>query len=229
MTPQTLTQTQIIRALAEALGWAERELDWGVPLARLGHLTGRIGELYVAMMTRGQMADATNQPGYDVVSLDGEHISVKTVTSLHPIQFSASTLGAVHRVVILLIHNDEDTGLTIEEVSDLQIDDLRARLSGPRDGKFTLSTQGLRSRRASRDGDRTLRILDEVSYRDLTVRRFENGSIALVRDGIPLKGPAKPVLRDLARALDVSLQADNGRIKTTHELGAHVIRAIRQA
>lgn len=39
-------------------------------------LTGRIGELYVAMITRGQMALATNQKGGDVVSALGERISV---------------------------------------------------------------------------------------------------------------------------------------------------------
>jgi hypothetical protein len=41
----TLTQTQIIQSLGEALSWFERELTWGVKAADLPHLTGRIGEL----------------------------------------------------------------------------------------------------------------------------------------------------------------------------------------
>ncbi|TWI90602.1 hypothetical protein IQ03_04954, partial [Gemmobacter caeni] len=76
-----LSQTQIIRSLGQALEWFEKEIGWGVSPGELNHLTGRIGELYAAMVTRGQMALATNQRGYDVVSGDGDYISVKTVTS----------------------------------------------------------------------------------------------------------------------------------------------------
>jgi hypothetical protein len=60
-----LSQVQIIQSLAEALSWFEKELGWGVAPAELNHLTGRIGELYAAMITRGQMALATNQQGLD--------------------------------------------------------------------------------------------------------------------------------------------------------------------
>lgn len=42
-----------------------------MPIAELRHLTGRIGELDVAMMTLGQLADSVNQRGYDVVSSTG--------------------------------------------------------------------------------------------------------------------------------------------------------------
>ena len=56
-----LSQTQIIRSLGQALEWFEKELYWGVAPGQLNHLTGRIGELYAAMVTRGQMARATNQ------------------------------------------------------------------------------------------------------------------------------------------------------------------------
>jgi hypothetical protein len=49
-----------------------RELSYGgMPIAELRHLTGRIEELYVAMMTLGQLADSVNQRGYDVVSSTG--------------------------------------------------------------------------------------------------------------------------------------------------------------
>lgn len=66
---QNLSQIQVIRSLGQALDWFEKEIEWGVPPGELNHLTGRIGELYAAMVTRGQMALATNQRGYDIVSL----------------------------------------------------------------------------------------------------------------------------------------------------------------
>jgi len=73
-----LTQMQIIQSLGEAMSWFERELNWGVPPTELRHLSGRIGELYAALITSGQMATSVNQAGYDVVSATGEHVSVKT-------------------------------------------------------------------------------------------------------------------------------------------------------
>ena len=60
-----LTQMQIIQSLGEAMSWFERELTWGVPPTELRHLIGRIGELYAALITNGQMATEVNQQGYD--------------------------------------------------------------------------------------------------------------------------------------------------------------------
>ena len=71
-----LTQMQLIQSLGEAMSWFERELSWGVPPTELRHLCGRIGELYAALITNGQMAPEVNQRGYDVVSGLGERISV---------------------------------------------------------------------------------------------------------------------------------------------------------
>lgn len=112
-----LTQAQTIRALADALEWFEKELGWGVSPASLTHLTGRIGELYVAVQTRGQMATQTNQIGYDVVSAEGEWISVKTVTSSNHVTFNPNTFDHVHRVIVLRIDVDE-TEPSIVEVLD---------------------------------------------------------------------------------------------------------------
>lgn len=63
-----LTQMQIIQSLGEAMSWFERELQWGVEPTELRHLIGRIGELYAALISNGQMATEGNQKGYDVVS-----------------------------------------------------------------------------------------------------------------------------------------------------------------
>ena len=96
-TSPTLTQVQIIQSLAEALNWLEKELSWGVAPAELNHLTGRIGELYAAMITRGQMALETKQRGYDVVSALNERISVKTITSSTHVSFNPRTFELVDR------------------------------------------------------------------------------------------------------------------------------------
>jgi len=50
------------------MGWLERELSWDVPATELRHLTGRIGELYAALITNGRMATEVNQAGYGVTS-----------------------------------------------------------------------------------------------------------------------------------------------------------------
>ncbi len=77
-----LTQMQIIQSLGEAMSWFERELEWGVAPTELRHLSGRIGELYSALITNGQMVIEVNQKGYDVVSSTGERISVKTTAKM---------------------------------------------------------------------------------------------------------------------------------------------------
>jgi hypothetical protein len=112
----TLTQVQIIQSLAEALAWFEKELSWGVAPAELSHLTGRIGEFYAAMITRGQMALETNQRGYDVVSSANERISVKTVTTSSHVSFNASTFEYVDRVIVLRVNVDDELGISVEEL-----------------------------------------------------------------------------------------------------------------
>lgn len=84
----SLSQVQIIRSQAEALQWFEKELSWGDEVAELRHLTGRIGELYTAIIMRGQMAVAVNHVGYNVVSAEGDKISVKTFTTSTRVDFT---------------------------------------------------------------------------------------------------------------------------------------------
>ncbi|WP_217429790.1 DUF6998 domain-containing protein [Sphingomonas bacterium] len=112
-----LSQVQVIQSLAETLAWFEKELTWGVDPAELRHLTGRIGELYAAMITRGQMALAANQRGYDVVSGDKERVSVKTITRSTHVSFRKSTFASVDRVIVLRI-NIVEGDASIEEIAD---------------------------------------------------------------------------------------------------------------
>ena len=103
----SLSQFQIIQSLGKSLEWLQQELSWGVSAQELSHLTGRIGELYTAMYTYGQMALENNQHGYDVISSDGERISVKTITTSNHVSFTKSTLSYVDRIVILEINTTD--------------------------------------------------------------------------------------------------------------------------
>ncbi|MGI9046597.1 MAG: DUF6998 domain-containing protein [Burkholderiales bacterium] len=92
------------------MAWFERELQWGVPPTELRHLCGRIGELYAALITNGQMAVAVNQQGYDVVSAQGERISVKTTAMMGGsghVAFNPKSLGQVDRVIVLRVNTEE--------------------------------------------------------------------------------------------------------------------------
>lgn len=220
----TLTQTQIIQSLGEALAWFERERAWGVPAAELRHLTGRIGELFAAMITRGQMALETNQRGYDVVGADGARISVKTVTSRHTVTFNDSTLGQADRVMVLLLVDDPDKGLSIEELIDEDRPTFMSRLSEVRNGDRTLYLP----RAASEKPDHALTVTDSALFDGHFVTRFENGSIRVEVDGSEVK-PAKPALRQLAARLGVSIETPAGVPKNTQLLGSHIIKAINAA
>src|SRR4051794_20294693 len=105
-----LTQMQLIQSLGEAMAWFERELQWGVPPTELRHLCGRIGELYAAVITNGQMAKKVHQEGYDVVSAQGQRISVKTTAMMGSgghVSFNPNTLAHVDRVIILRVNTEE--------------------------------------------------------------------------------------------------------------------------
>jgi hypothetical protein len=52
--------------------------EFGCQPTEARHLIGRIGELYCARITRGQLARRVNQAGFDVVAENGRRISVKT-------------------------------------------------------------------------------------------------------------------------------------------------------
>ena len=219
----SLSQVQIIRSLGEALAWFEKELAWGVEPAQLGHLTGRIGELYAAMITRGQMALATNQHGYDVVSAESERISVKTVTTSTHVSFRKSTCKHVDRTIVLRL-NVEDGEASIEELLDCSIDEMRdLALDGATDFTYRIRS----SRREAVNLDQ-LRITATATHREKRVNQYENGTIIVEADGVALS-QAKPALREIAADLGVSLLSAAGNLRTTRQLGAEVLaRLVRQ-
>jgi hypothetical protein len=218
-----LSQFQIIQSLGEALSWFERELAWGVPASELNHLTGRIGELYTAMFTYGQMATEVNQRGYDVVSAAGERISVKTVTTSTHVSFNAQTFGLVDRVVVLRI-NTED--LAIEILLDKPVAEARNSLREGT-GKLVFPTYRAASDRPAKSFDDML-VINEAVYPPYLVRQYENGSIEVLKDGVP-QAIAKPLLREIADAIQVETTNSAGVPKNTRQLGDHIIKKLNMS
>jgi hypothetical protein len=219
----TLTQVQIIQSLAEALAWFEKELSWGVAPGELSHLTGRIGELYAAMITRGQMALETHQRGYDVISSSNERISVKTITTSSHVMFNPATFELVDRVMILRVNVDDDVGISVEELIDEPADTAKAKMRLTGERYIYPIAQGVpREKRPVEE----LRITSRASYKDLSVVQYESGTILILRDGIVQPVVVKDVLRPIAAELGVDLLNSKGGTKNTRTLGADVIRAL---
>jgi len=211
-----LSQVQVIQSLAEALVWFEKELGWGVSPAELNHLTGRIGELYAAMTTRGQMALETNQRGYDVISAENERISVKTVTSSTQVSFNANTFHLVDRVMVLRVNIDAEEGVSVETLLDCSAADFARRADNLR---FAVSPRPSKSLES-------LHVVAEAHMPPHHVRQYENGSITVAVDGT-VQPAAKPLLRKMAARIGVDLLNNNGGAKNTRQLGADVIRMVR--
>lgn len=218
----TLTQVQIIQSLAEALSWFEKEVSWGVSPGELNHLTGRIGELYAAMITRGQMALDTNQHGYDVVSASNERVSVKTVTTSNHVSFNQNTFHHVDRIMVLRVNVDDEKGVSVEELLDIAAHDAET-LMRSRNGKFIYSVvRGNREERPVED----LEITARAAYADLEIVQYESGAIRIRRHGEVQPGVVKEVLRPIATEVGVDLFNSKGGLKNTQQLGTDVIRAL---
>lgn len=215
-----LSQVQIIKSLGEALAWFEKELAWGVQPAQLGHLTGRIGELYAAMITRGQMALATNQHGYDVVSREGQRISVKTVTSSVHVTVRKATVHHVDRVLVLRLNVDEGEA-SIEELLDCSVDDLSASTRETPDGfVFTTRATNLASRPVE-----DMTVVAQADYASVKILQYENGTMAVERSGVR-EPQAKPTLREVAAEIGVSLLNGSGNPKNTRQLGSDILTVL---
>lgn len=73
-----LTRERLRLLYDQYLDLVRREVEeFGVKPTQLTHLIGRLGEFHCALETGGELAAMTNQPGFDVVCLQGRRISVK--------------------------------------------------------------------------------------------------------------------------------------------------------
>ncbi|MGY5775775.1 DUF6998 domain-containing protein [Rhizobium sp. LEGMi135b] len=218
----SLRQFQIIQSLGEALSWFQKELSWGVPAAELNHLTGRIGELYTAMITYGQMATEVNQRGYDVVSAEGERISVKTITSSTHVSFNLRTFDQVDRIIVLRINTVE---LAIEILLNKAVAECRALMRGSA-GKLIFPTLRPPEERLTRPLSEMV-VVAEARYDDHLIKQYENGSVEVLTNGM-VEPIAKPILRNIASEIQVDLINGAGSPKNTRQLGDHIIKKIRE-
>lgn len=221
----SLTQMQIIQSLGEAMSWFERELFWGVPPTELRHLSGRIGELYSALITNGQMATEVNQEGYDVVSFDGERISVKTtamMTSSGHIAFNPNTLNKVDRIIILRINTEE---MQIETLFNDSTENAKELMSKPAsNGKVAISLSKLvRSPKKHTN----IPVIKSANSDIYTIQELENGAIEILSSG-DIVSPAKPVLRELASKYNISVLNNSGNPYNTRQLGSQLIKVINE-
>ena len=219
-----LTQMQLIQSLGEAMSWFERELQWGIPATELRHLCGRIGELYAALITNGQMATTVNQRGYDVVSSTGERISVKTTAMQGHnghVSFNPNSLAEVDRIIILRVNTEE---MQVETLLDAPIAQAIALMTPEGDGRRTLALSKLVKSVRQRSEIKTV---NNVTFNGFTVRELESGSIEVEKDGV-IQNPTKPVLRDIATQLNIPLVNANGNPFTTRQLGSQVIKTIAE-
>jgi len=220
----TISQMALIQSLGEAMSWFEREVSWGVPATELRHLCGRIGELFVAVITNGRMATDVNQKGYDVVSSANERISVKTtatVGSSGRVWFNSKTLSEVDRVVVLRINTEERE---VEVLLDVPIAEAMTMMTPPVGGKQAIPLSKLLAKPLK---FRTSKIISEVHYDSYSIRELENGSIEVAVDG-QLVTPAKPVLRELAAMLNVGLLNSSGNAYNTRQLGGLVMKSLKE-
>lgn len=220
-----ISQMALIQSLGEAMAWFEREVAWGVPATELRHLCGRIGELFVAVITNGRMATEVNQKGYDVVSCTNERISVKTtatVGSASHVMFNVKTLSEVDRVFILRVNTEERE---IEILLDAPREKAE-ELMGP-------EVSGKRSIRLSKlvaklPRPRTAETVSEVRHGNYTIRELENGSIEAEVNG-KAEVSVKSILRELASELNIGLLNSSGNPHNTRQLGGLVIKSIQES
>jgi hypothetical protein len=217
-----LTQMQIIQSLGEAMSWFEREQNWGVPATELRHLCGRIGELYAALITNGQMANEVNQKGYDVVSSTGEKISVKTTAMMDTaghVSFNVNTLGQVDRIIVLRMNTAE---MQIETLLDAPLKEALEMMSAEKNGRRDLALSKLLKPKRQ-----DIAMVKTIEFEGYTVRELENGTIEVEQLG-QLVIPAKPVLRELAMRLNIPIVNGNGNALNTRSLGSFIIKSISQ-
>jgi hypothetical protein len=69
--------------------------------------------------------------------------------------------------------------------------------------------------------------METAEYKNYTITRFESGTIRVTKNGLILS-PTKPILRELAKELNVSIENANGNLHITRQLGVLVMRAIKQ-
>ncbi len=216
---------QIIQSLGEAMNWLEREISWGANPSELRHLMGRIGELYVAMYTNGNMAENVNERGYDVVTRDNEKISVKTTTRLGSqghILFNSNTINHVDRVIIIRFNPEE---MELEILLDEPIEKVKKIMSKQTDGKLSIAMSKINKSNNKVRDDKEIPIIRKANYQNYTIQELESGSIEIYVEG-EKQLIVKPILREIANLISVSIFNAKGNPYNTRQLGTLIIKQL---
>ncbi|MHC5374511.1 DUF6998 domain-containing protein [Enterococcus sp. LJL120] len=220
----SISQKDMIHSLSNLLSWLEQENNWGTNKGELKFIIGRLGEVYTAIMTNGQMAEQTNQKGYDVVSEDNERISVKTTASLQAgrhFSFNRNTLVVVDRVVLVYVDIDE---LTVRIIYDEPIEVAEKLMAPSTDQKQSIISMSKVMDNVKRQEKRPV-IINSATYKQFQINRFENGKIELLKANVS-QTPVKPHLREIAKEIGVDINNSKSNLKNTQVLGWDIIKQL---
>lgn len=164
---------------------------------------GRIGELYVAMYTNGNLAEHMNEKGYDVVTKDNERISVKMTTrtsSQGNIPFNPNTLRFVDRVIILRFNEKE---MELEILWDETREEAKKLMVEHSGGKLSLAMSKIYRSDCKVRTDSEISVIKKAAYRNYLIQELESGTIEVYEDDVR-QSIAKPILREIASLLSTS-------------------------
>lgn len=229
-----ISQKNQINSLSQLLDVFEKEVSYGTPPGELNFLTGRIGELYTAIIKNGQLPVNTNQHGYDVEA-EGEYISVKTTTSKkgsHHFSFNKNTLNHVTRIMLLQIDTEE---IEIKVLLDATLSDAKKLMvtNKSNENQYIISQSKVNKNSIELINNdispSQLKIIESVNYEGWEInRRNISPKIAVFKNNQSIqKGKIKAELRTIAGKLGVEIIKDNGILYTTNELGAKLIKQIK--
>lgn len=174
------------------------------------------------MRTRGKMAPEVNQRGYDVVSAEGEQISVKTITSTKHIQFNLNSFEYVHRVIIIRLVFDDDNEISIEEILDKEAHDFLTFCRIDESKKKYIYSPYKHKRKIPLSKQT---IAKQVCYDSYQISEYENGRIFITKDGESILNINK-TLQKIALSLGIDILTRNGNKRGNRRLGAKIIAAI---
>lgn len=170
------------------------------------------------------MAPEVNQKGYDVVSADGEKISVKTTAMMGyggHVAFNSNSLEFLDRIIVLRINTEE---MQIETLLNVPVAEAINLMTQEGSGKRTISIGRLFKKPKLRSD---IKSVNQVCFQGYIIRELENGSIEVERDGVIFL-PVKPALRELAIQLNIGLLNGSGNAFNTRQLGSQIIKSIQE-
>jgi hypothetical protein len=122
--------------------------------------------------------------------------------------------------IALTINVDDDEGISIESLWDKSATEARAEI-----GDRLVFYPNSRAHHEPKPIE-NLRVVDQATYGDVTIKQYENATILVFRAGsqVPV---AKPVLREIAAKIGVDIMRSTGEQKDTRQIGAGVIKMLK--